>query len=426
MYLPTRRWASSPAAGSPPTSGVAGAGATMGGRWRWILRRNFTRTMRRLKNFAGVMSSSSVVSSPQRSKDSGSAATRLGMTSVVSVGRLSRPVMRERWAARRFAAGFCSAASGSASPGAAAPGKASGFPGISLKSSSSWAGSIFSPLLPKRRRMRWSSLASRRAIFALAASSSAPWRAHFSSSVSMRGAKQKPRQLLGLQYFGGGFSVPFIPRSHLSAAQVDAVEQELQGFGRERHGGGSGLGCGGPGEGSLFQTLGQHADAGAVVVEDLEAVAAFVGEDEERTALQPPDYDGRGDGGEAVEGLAHVVVFEGEVDAHAGREADHRDTTFPARSVSMRLAARASWLASVMMSRTPQPNSTRIWRSEGWRISISTKVTSATRHGLGTDEEDIPRDYGGGSRLREISRGAAFPLLTQGRRGPCKSKGRFS
>ncbi|MFN5859755.1 MAG: hypothetical protein ACK47X_10025, partial [Akkermansiaceae bacterium] len=47
-----------------------------------------------------------------------------------------------------------------------------------------------------------------------------------------------------------------------------------------------------------------------------------------------------------------------------------------------------------------------------WRISISTKVTSATRHGLGTDEGDIPRGYRGGSGLREISRGAAFPSLT--------------
>ncbi|MFN9408920.1 MAG: transposase, partial [Akkermansiaceae bacterium] len=44
--------------------------------------------------------------------------------------------------------------------------------------------------------------------------------------------------------------------------------------------------------------------------------------------------------------------------------------------------------------------------------SISTKVTSATRHGLGTDEGDIPRGYRGGSGLREISRGAAFPSLT--------------
>ena len=116
----------------------------------------------------------------------------------------------------------------------------------------------------------------------------------------------------------------------------------------------------GPGEGSLFQTLGQHADAGAVVVEDLEAVAALVGEDEKRAALQSPGHDGRGDGGEAVEGLAHVVGLEGKVDAHAGREADHRTTPFPARSVSMRLAARATWPASVMTRRTPQPNSTRI------------------------------------------------------------------
>jgi len=78
----------------------------------------------------------------------------------------------------------------------------------------------------------------------------------------------------------------------------------------------------------------------------------------------------------------------------------------------MRLAERTNWLSSVMTRRTPQPNSTRIWRSDGWRISISTKVTSATRHGAGMDEEDIPRDYGWCRSRREISCGAAFPSLT--------------
>ena len=34
--------------------------------------------------------------------------------------------------------------------------------------------------------------------------------------------------------------------------------------------------------------------------------------------------------GEAVEGLANVVGFEGNVGAHAGGEADHRNTPFPA------------------------------------------------------------------------------------------------
>lgn len=42
------------------------------------------------------------------------------------------------------------------------------------------------------------------------------------------------------------FSVPLIPRAHLRAAQVDAVEEELEGLGREGEGGCSGLGCGGP------------------------------------------------------------------------------------------------------------------------------------------------------------------------------------
>lgn len=41
-------------------------------------------------------------------------------------------------------------------------------------------------------------------------------------------------------------SVPFIPWAHLRTAQVDAIEEELQGFRGKGQGGGSRPGCGGP------------------------------------------------------------------------------------------------------------------------------------------------------------------------------------
>ena len=42
--------------------------------------------------------------------------------------------------------------------------------------------------------------------------------------------------------FSESFLVPLIPRTHLRAAQVDTVEEELESLGREGEGGESGLG----------------------------------------------------------------------------------------------------------------------------------------------------------------------------------------
>lgn len=42
--------------------------------------------------------------------------------------------------------------------------------------------------------------------------------------------------------FSESFLVPLIPRTHLRAAQVDTVEEELESLGREGEGGHSGLG----------------------------------------------------------------------------------------------------------------------------------------------------------------------------------------
>jgi hypothetical protein len=119
-------------------------------------------------------------------KGSGIGGDEVGMISVVSTGRFSRPVIRERWEPRFFAGRLVSAAFDTASTSASALVEVSGFPGMSANSSSSWAGSIFSPFDPKRRRMRWSSLALRASISARCASFSNSRRAHFCSSVSMR------------------------------------------------------------------------------------------------------------------------------------------------------------------------------------------------------------------------------------------------
>lgn len=75
----------------------------------------------------------------------------------------------------------------------------------------------------------------------------------------------------------------------------------------------------------------------------------------------------------------------------------------------MRLAESGPWPDSVMTDRRPPPKSTRSCRSEGLRISISTKAASVTRHGAGTDEVDIQRCCGCPGSVREISQGIAFP-----------------
>ena len=76
------------------------------------------------------------------------------MISPVPTESWSRPLMRERWAPRFFAAEARLSSFDAASAGASAPVEASGFPGRSLNRSSSWVGSSFSLLLPKRRRTR--------------------------------------------------------------------------------------------------------------------------------------------------------------------------------------------------------------------------------------------------------------------------------
>ncbi len=82
--------ASSPAEAEELSIIRLGAGATTGGSERSSLRTYFGRTVRRLKNFVGTTSSSSVTSSPMRLKASGSASTTAGSMMISSTGRSSR------------------------------------------------------------------------------------------------------------------------------------------------------------------------------------------------------------------------------------------------------------------------------------------------------------------------------------------------
>src|SRR5690606_8888082 len=109
------------------------------------------------------------------------------------------------------------------------------------------------------------------------------------------------------------------PRPPAALAQVDAVGEHGEGLGRELELGPARPGGLRPGEGALFQTLGQHPEAGSVEVEDLEPVAPLVAEHEERSAAGVLLEDAFGEGVEPVEALAHVAGFEREVDAQAGR-----------------------------------------------------------------------------------------------------------
>src|SRR5205085_6454959 len=85
-------------------------------------------------------------------------------------------------------------------------------------------------------------------------------------------------------------------------------------------------------EGPALEPLGPDGQAIAVPVEDLEAIPAFVEEDEEVTR-EGIELEGTGDqGGEAVEALAHVGGFFGEVDPDRGTQSEHGGSSTVARS----------------------------------------------------------------------------------------------
>ena len=109
----------------------------------------------------------------------------------------------------------------------------------------------------------------------------------------------------------------------------------------------AGVVAGGPAEGSFFEALGGDPEAGAIEVEKLEAVAAFVDEGKDGFFDKFLAEVLSGDLGEGVETLAHVAGLEREVDLERGiGEVDHlrAPSSWRRRSSEMRSAAR--WRSS--------------------------------------------------------------------------------
>lgn len=83
--------------------------------------------------------------------------------------------------------------------------------------------------------------------------------------------------------------------------QVDSVEKQLEGLRAEGERGLFTVGRARPGEGPDLKAFCEDANSGAVVVEDFDAVAPFVGEDEKGAGLETLFFETVGDDDESVE-----------------------------------------------------------------------------------------------------------------------------
>ena len=123
-----------------------------------------------------------------------------------------------------------------------------------------------------------------------------------------------------------------VPGLEGGSAQVDAIDEELQGFGVEFDSALAGFAGSGPAEAAFFESFRGDPGAGAVEVEELDAVAALVGEDEEGVAGGGGLELVGGEGVEAVEGFAHVAGIEREKNLKSGAgEIQHGRPPFLAR-----------------------------------------------------------------------------------------------
>ncbi len=107
---------------------------------------------------------------------------------------------------------------------------------------------------------------------------------------------------------------PLIPWLEGGSTEIYAVDEKLQCLWSKLDATLAELAGSRPTEAAFFQTFYRDPKAGAVEVEELDAVAALVGKDEEGVA----GVDGLelvgGELLEAVEGFAHVAGSEGEED----------------------------------------------------------------------------------------------------------------
>src|SRR3954454_10114982 len=76
-------------------------------------------------------------------------------------------------------------------------------------------------------------------------------------------------------------------------------------------------------EGAALEPLGPDGQAIAVPIQDLDAIAPLVEEDEEVAGEGVELECTRDQGGEAIEALAHVGGFFGEVDTDGGAQSEH-------------------------------------------------------------------------------------------------------
>ena len=128
----------------------------------------------------------------------------------------------------------------------------------------------------------------------------------------------------GCGVFLGDLCGAFVPGLEAGAAEVDAVEEELEGLGLELDALLGGLTGFGPAEAAFFEAFDGDPEAGAVEVEEFDAGAVFVGEDKEGVAGGLGLVVAVGEFGESVEGFAHVAGFKGKEDFEGcGSEVDH-------------------------------------------------------------------------------------------------------
>jgi hypothetical protein len=115
----------------------------------------------------------------------------------------------------------------------------------------------------------------------------------------------------------------FVPRFSHSVLQVDPSQQQSQGLVLEVKLSAGAVGASRPGKSSLLQTLAQHPQSRSVPEEDLQAVAALVGENEQ-TAIEGILLELLGGHRvQAVEALAHVHWLDRQINPDRGREVQH-------------------------------------------------------------------------------------------------------
>jgi hypothetical protein len=139
-----------------------------------------------------------------------------------------------------------------------------------------------------------------------------------------------------------------IPWLEGGSAEINAVDEELQGFGVELDPALAGLAGGGPAEAAFFESFCRDPEARSVKVEELDAVAALVGEDEEGVAGGGCLKLVGSEGVEAVEGFAHIAGIEREENLEGGTgEVQHRRPPFAARCLrKMAMNSAASGMAA--------------------------------------------------------------------------------